>query len=44
VQILPDNALYSQTHRSILIQTLLVFAGFIIISVIMRMILLDEED
>lgn len=43
-EILPDNALYSQAHRSILMQTLLVFAGFIIISVIMRMILLDEED
>jgi hypothetical protein len=43
-EILPDNALYSQVHRSILIQTLLVFAGFIIISVIMRMILLDEDD
>ena len=43
VQILPDNTLYSQAHRSILIQTLLVFAGFIIISVIMRMILLDED-
>jgi len=42
VEILPDNTLYSQAHRSILIQTLLVFAGFIIISVIMRMILLDE--
>ena len=44
VEILPNNALYSQAHRSILIQTLLVFAGFIIISVIMRMILLDEDD
>jgi len=42
VEILPNNALYSQAHRSILMQTLFVFAGFIIVSVIMRMILLDE--
>ena len=42
VEILPDNALASQAHRSILLQTLFVFAGFIIVSVIMRMILLDE--
>lgn len=42
VEILPNNSLASQAHRSILMQTLFVFAGFIIVSVIMRMILLDE--
>lgn len=44
MEVLPDNTLYSQAHSSILIQTLLVFVGFIVISVIMRMILLDQQD
>jgi hypothetical protein len=44
VEILPDKTLYSQAHRSILVQALLLFAGFIVVSVIMRMILLDEQD
>ena len=34
VEILPNNSLASQAHRSILMQTLFVFAGFIIVSVI----------
>jgi len=42
--ILPDNTLYSQAHRSILVQTMLMFIGFLVVSFIMRMILLDEED
>lgn len=42
--VLPDNTLYSQAHRSILVETMLVFIGFLVVSFIMRMILLDEED
>jgi hypothetical protein len=42
--ILPNNTLYSQAHRSILVQTLLMFIGFLVVSFIMRMILLDGED
>jgi hypothetical protein len=42
--ILPDNTLYSQAHRSILMQVMLMFIGFLVVCFIMRMILLDEED
>lgn len=42
--ILPNNSLYSQAHRTILMQTMLVFIGFLVVSFIMRMILLDEES
>jgi len=42
--ILPNNTLYSQAHRSILVQTMLMFIGFLMVSFVMRMILLDGED
>ncbi|MEN8206204.1 MAG: hypothetical protein ABFS24_09350 [Pseudomonadota bacterium] len=42
--ILPHNHLYSDAHRTILVQTFLVFLGFLIVSVIMRMILLDADS
>ena len=42
--ILPRNNLYSDAHRTILIQTFLVFIGFLIVTVIMRMILLDADS
>ena len=42
--ILPDDTLYSQAHRSILMQAMLVFIGFLVVCFIMRMILLDEEE
>ena len=42
--ILPDNTLYSQAHRSILMQVMLMFIGFLVVCFIMRMILLDEEE
>jgi hypothetical protein len=42
--ILPRNHLYSDAHRTILVQTFLVFIGFLIVTVIMRMILLDADS
>jgi len=42
--ILPRNHLYSDAHRTILVQTLLIFIGFLVVSVIMRMILLDADS
>jgi hypothetical protein len=42
VAILPDKALYADAYSSILVQSLIVFIGFLIISIIMRMLLLNE--
>ena len=42
--ILPRNHLYSDAHRTILVQTFLVFIGFLVVTVIMRMILLDADS
>ena len=44
VAILPRKHLYSDAHRTILVQAILVFMGFLIVSVIMRMILLDADS
>ena len=42
--ILPRNYLYSDAHRTILMQAFLVFIGFLIVTVIMRMILFDADS
>jgi len=44
VVILPRKHLYSDAHRTILVQAILVFMGFLIVTVIMRMILLDADS
>ena len=43
VVILPNEQLYSETYRSIVVQSLLIFVGFLLISLIMRMMLLDDQ-
>lgn len=43
IVILPDDNRRSRIYRSILTQALLLFAGFLVVSLIMRMMLLDEE-
>ncbi len=43
VAILPKKELYRDAYRSILIQSVLIFLGFLVISIIMRTILLDEN-
>lgn len=40
---LPEKGLYRDAYRSILIQSVLIFLGFLVISIIMRTILLDED-
>lgn len=44
VVVLPGNMLYSEAHRNILVRSILIFMGFVVVSAIMRMILLDEDD
>ena len=44
VVVLPGNTLYSEAHRNILVRSILIFMGFVVVSAIMRMILLDEDD
>lgn len=44
VVVLPENTLYSEAHRNILVRSILIFMGFIAVSAIMRMILLDDDD
>ncbi len=44
VVVLPENTLYSEAHRNILLRSILIFMGFMVVSAIMRMILLEEED
>ena len=41
---LPENTLYSEAHRNILARSILIFMGFMVVSAIMRMILLDDDD
>lgn len=43
VSILPDEKLYPETYRSILVQSLLVFVCVLLITLIMRMMLLDDQ-
>lgn len=42
VAILPNKSLYADTYSAILVQSLIIFIGFVIISIIMRMLLLNE--
>ena len=42
VAILPEKELYRDAYKSILLQSVLIFFGFLVISIIMRTILLDE--
>ena len=42
--VLPEHTLYSEAHRNILVRSILIFMGFMLVSAIMRMILLDDED
>ena len=44
VVVLPENTLYSEAHRNILVRSILIFMGFMVVSAIMRMILLDDDD
>ena len=44
VVVLPENTLYSEAHRNILARSILIFMGFMVVSAIMRMILLDDDD
>ena len=43
IAILPEKHLYRDAYRSILLQSVLIFFGFLVISIIMRTILLDES-
>lgn len=43
VAILPDAELYESTYRSILGQSAIILVGFLFISIVMRMLLLDES-
>ena len=43
VVILPEEDLYRDAYNSILLQSVLIFFGFLVISIIMRTILLDEN-
>jgi len=40
---LPLNNLYSEAHRNILVRSILIFMGFVAVSALMRMILLDSD-
>jgi len=42
VAILPDKSLYADAYSSILVQSMIIFLGFLVISIIMRMLLLNE--
>jgi hypothetical protein len=42
VAILPNKSLYADAYSAILVQSLIIFIGFVIISIIMRMLLLNE--
>jgi len=42
VAILPNQSLYPGAYSSILVQCLIIFIGFLVISIIMRMLLLNE--
>jgi hypothetical protein len=44
VVVLPQNTLYSEAHRNILVRSIIIFMGFIVVSAIMRMILLDDDQ
>ena len=43
VAILPDAELYENTYRSIFGQSAIILIGFLFISIVMRMLLLDED-
>ena len=42
VAIVPNKSLYADAYSSILVQSLVIFIGFLVISIIMRMLLLNE--